>query len=483
MTRAFLGRAFRSAVVWTWGYNCVRLFLGLILLPMVLRFLSQADLGMFYLFMALVQMLPLVEAAFSFNVGRQVTFAMGGAVRLLPQGTDPNASTGMPNLPLVRQLVDATGVVYAFLSAGVVVLLGTVGTAIVWGQVDHTSSPGMTWLAWAVTILGTVVEIQSLRWVGFVRNMNRIMLSAQLGAVAYAAKAVLASALLALHCGLMSVPVAGICSGLFLWRAVRRRTLASLGPAGGRTHRAEVWELLRVVWPNTWRAGLKIGSEYAANVSLTSLCTYYFGLIITAQYGLSLQLLQILQQLAVVWTQVKWPIAGQLRAQKRLADMRALLWGRVWLQNLTFMAGAAVLVLIAEPLLRLVRIDKEPLSTGLFALLAINQFLYMRFAFWVNLIATDNRLPSLWPTVATNALAVAGAAVLVKGFGWGIEALVWAPLLTGLLFNYWFWMLAGARELGTTWWRFVRSSAEAGQTRGGPWPGRGNPSGFNRGEV
>jgi O-antigen/teichoic acid export membrane protein len=261
--------------------------------------------------------------------------------------------------------------------------------------------------------------------------------------------------------GLISVPLAGICSGFALWLMSRRRCLEELKPTTGEQARGEVGELLSVVWPNSWRAGLKIGSEYVANVSLMSLCSTHFGLGVAAQYGLSIQLLGILQQLAGVWTQVKWPVAGQLRAQKRLADMRRLLWSRAWLQNVTFAVGAAVLVVVAEPLLRLVRIQKDPLSPGLFALLAVNHFLYLRFAFWVYLIATDNRLPSLWPTVVTNVVAVAGTMVLIRFFDWGIEAVVVAPLVAGLLFNYWYWMLAGARELGTTWWRFLWSPAGA----------------------
>src|SRR5690606_33291144 len=109
---------------------------------------------------------------------------------------------------------------------------------------------------------------------------------------------------------------------------------------------------------NTWRAALQIGSEYGASVALISLCGTAFGLVVSGQYGISIRLLIVLQQLSIVWTYVKWPIAGQLRAQRRLADLRRLLWGRAWMQNLTFASGAVVLVLIAEPLLEWIGRDK-----------------------------------------------------------------------------------------------------------------------------
>lgn len=454
-------RLMNSGVAWTTAFHAVRLLLGLALLPMLLRYLPRPeDLGMFYLFMSLVQMLPRVEAAFSFNVGRQVTFAMGGAVRLLPQGTAPAATAGSPNLALVRQLVDATGVIYAVLSVGVLVVLAIFGTAVVAGKIPNTSNPTLSWSGWILTLAGTVIEIQSLRWVGFLRNMNRVTHAARLGTFAYSGKAILACVCLGMGGGLISVPLAGIFSGLVLWQLARRRCLEHLPLEHGKTSWKQIRELIGVIWPNTWRAGIQIASEYLANVGLMALCSsnrYGLGLAVSAQYGLSLQLLAVVQQVSMVWTEVKWPLAGQLRAQNRLADMRRLLWERGLLQNLTYMLGALVLVATAEPLLRWVGLNKEPLSTGLFALLALNHFLYLRFAFWVYLIATDNRLPFLWPIVLTNIATIGLAFVLVEFLGLGLPAIVTAPLITGALFNYWYWMFPGARELGTTWWQFVRS--------------------------
>ena len=94
MMRAFVQRLWRSGVAWSWVFNGVRLVFGLILLPLLVVKLSDPDFGMYQIFANTLQMLPLVDATLSFNVGRQVTFAMGGATRLLPLGTDPSAASG-----------------------------------------------------------------------------------------------------------------------------------------------------------------------------------------------------------------------------------------------------------------------------------------------------------------------------------------------------------------------------------------------------
>jgi hypothetical protein len=42
------------------------------------------------------------------------------------------------------------------------------------------------------------------------------------------------------------------------------------------------------------------------------------------------------------------------------------------------------------------------------------------------------------------------AIALIQMTALGLPSLVLAPLVTGVLFNYWYWPLAGARSIGTT---------------------------------
>lgn len=461
MIRRLSRRVWQSGVAWSWVFNGVRLVFGLLLLPLLVVKLSDPDFGMYQIFANILQMLPLVDATLSFNVGRQVTFAMGGATRLLPLGTDPGAASGSPNYPLIWRLVRATGVIYGAMSVAVAAILAILGGYLVSRQVAHTSQVSVTWLAWWLTVLGAAVEIQSLRWLGFLRNMNVVTRSAQLGTAAYILRVLLACAGLLAGGGLLSVPIASIVTSLLLGWIARRTCLRLLPGNPPVTTRSEVRELLGVIWPNSWRTAVKLGSEFVTSVWLLYLGTEYVargsGLRVAAQYQFSIQLMTIVQQLAMVWTQVKWPMAGQLRAQKRLADLRRLLWSRAWLQNLSCAAGVIGVVVLAQPLLRWSGTQKEVLPVLWLALLGLNQFLYLRYAFWVFLIATDNRIPSLWPAVITNLAAALLATALVFWTDLGLGALVLAPLLAGLSFNYWYWMFAGARDLGTTWWRFVRA--------------------------
>src|SRR5689334_21799625 len=81
-----LQRVLKSAVAWSWLFNFFQLASGLILLPLVLRKCTTADLGMYYVLLSLSALVPLVDFGLGPTIGRFVGYAMGGATSFQPQG-------------------------------------------------------------------------------------------------------------------------------------------------------------------------------------------------------------------------------------------------------------------------------------------------------------------------------------------------------------------------------------------------------------
>ena len=88
-------------------------------------------------------------------------------------------------------------------------------------------------------------------------------------------------------------------------------------------------------------------------------------------------------------------------------------------------------------------------------MLSLYFFAELHVSFWASLISTENRIPFLWPALATSLLGLGLSLLLIHFTSFGIGALVLAPLLAGSLFNYWYWPLAGARTLDTRLFRFL----------------------------
>ncbi len=449
-----LNRLNNSAVVWSWVFNGIRLVSGLVLLPIVLRELTTADLGMYYVLLSLVALAPIIDFGFGPTIGRFVSYAMGGAQTLHAHGLPTPGETGTPNYDLLWQLLHTTRALYRYLALAILVIMGIWGTCLVELRIGETSSTLITRLAWATTLASTVLDIYWNWWTTYLTGMNEVRAAARIGVVAMSAKFVLAAALLLSGAGLLSVPIATLVSSA-LQRGLARLRCRAMLKGHLEPSRNDVKKYLRILWPNSWRLGVQYVSGYLTINANTAICVAAFGLAANAKYGLSLQVMSIAVGMAGVWTSTKWPMVGQCHARHDYAHLRRILWPRVWLQTITFLLLASGAVFCGPMLLRWFGSGKEMLPVNWLLALTLYSFLDMQFTIWGTLIATGNRLTYLWPTVATNVFSLLLSLALVHFTNLGLGALVLGPLLAGCLFNYWYWPHYAARGIGTTLLRFL----------------------------
>lgn len=450
---ALLKRLLGSTVVWSWVFNIFRLATGLLLLPLVLIKLSAEELGIYYILLSQVALAPVIDFGFSPTILRFVSYAMGGAETIQAHGVSKGTGAG-PNFGLIWQLFFTTRALYRVLSLIVLVILGVWGTYIVELRIHDTPSPSTTRVAWLITVIATVLNVYSSWAPVFLRGMDEVRTSVRITVLASVVRFVFAAGLLLAGAGLLSLPLGDLVGSLIQQAIARRICLRRLRcqpiPA-----KVDTWQNLRILWPNSWRMGiLSLGGYLTVNANM-AICLKVLGLAANARYGLSTQLLGVISGMAAVWTQVKWPLIGQQRAQHDYAAIQRTLWPRMWLQYLTFLAMVAGLLLCGQPLLQWLGSGKQLLPLPWLALLAFDSFLATQVSIWGTLISTENRIPFLWPAVAANLLAFGLSLTLIHTTSLGLGVFVLAPFLAHSLFNYWYWPLYAARGIQTSWARFM----------------------------
>lgn len=451
---AMLHRLRQSTVVWSWMYNGLRLASAVILLPLVLRKLPTPELGMYYLLMSQVALVTLVDFGFGPSIGRFVGYAMGGAEKIQAQGVAAPGKSHEPNYSLVWELLSASRILYRYLTLALLVIMGTVGTLAVEARVAETASPNLTRLAWAATLVSTLLDIYSSYWVVFLRSMNQVLLGVRIGMVAYVLRLTLIATLLICGLGLLSMPL-GAFAGIIVGRLWARAKCLQLLAGHPRPERVDARKTFATLWPNSWRTGVQMVAGYLTTNGNTQICAYALGLRATAEYGLSVQLVGIAVGMASVWMLVKWPLASQYIGRHDYPALQRLLRPRIWLQNLSFLAMAAGLVVCGPLLLKWFGSGKQILPPAWLCLMCLDSLLLLQFTFWGTLIFNQNRLPFLWPTVATNALSLLLSLTLVSFTSLGARGLVLGPLIAGCLFNYWYWPPYAARSIRTSLFRFL----------------------------
>jgi O-antigen/teichoic acid export membrane protein len=448
-------RLYNSTVLWSWVLNGFRLASGLLLLPLVLKQLSTTELGMYYVLLSQVALAPVIDFGFSGAVLRFVSYAMGGAETIQAHGVAPSTK-GSPNFKLLWELFFTTRALYRVLALIVIVVLGAWGTYMVEMRINETPWPNLVRVAWLLTLTSTTLDIYSYWAPTFLYGMNDVLASVRITVVGAVVRFVLAAGLLIAGAGLLSLPI-GSLIGSVLQQVLARRRCYQLLARHPVPAQVNTWHHLRIIWPNSWRQGVHTLSSYFTTNANTTICLSVLGLTANAQYGLSLQCLNIICGMATVWTTVKWQLVAQHRARQDYAAIQRLLWPRMWLVHLTFLAMATGLLVFGQPLLQWFGHGKQLLPLPWLALLTLNGFLFMRVNAWGSLIVTENRVPYLWSAVATNLLSFVFSLALIHTTSLGLGALVLGPLLAFCPFYYWYWPMYAVRGIKASWPQFIFS--------------------------
>lgn len=435
--------------------NGLRLAYGVMLLPLLFRKLGKADVAMYVSFIWLFNFIYLCDAAFHVTLTRKLAFAMQGITELKGLGMSETKAAGEPNRPLLGQLYKATHLLYLALALLVLLVLGIYGTWQISGGILETADPIRTRLAWALTVLVGPIELLAGSNLLLLRGVNQILVSVRILAVVYGTKLLVAVILLILNFGLLSIPLATLAAAalqgiLGLWGT--RKFL----PQAPRADRKKALELLPALWPTTWRTGLQMLAGFIAVTSLMGMGLRHFKAEAMQPFNVSWQLLMsVCIGLAATWTYTKWPIISQLQAAHDFPQLRKLLRPRIYLQVATYLAMAAGVILVVPTLLAWGNFPQHLLPTPWLLVLSLVALGEMHFSIWTMLLSTQNRIPSLWPTVATHATTLLLGFIIVRFQNTRPEYLVLAPFLSWSLFNYWWWPLAGARSIGTNWLTFM----------------------------
>jgi hypothetical protein len=454
LSRAPLKRLRDSAVAWSSLFNALRLASGLILLPLVLRKFTASDLGMYYVLLSLSALVPLVDFGFGPTIGRFVSYATAGAETIQTQGLSKPGSSNGPNYALLWQLLYTARALYRLLVLALLAILGTWGTYLVEMRIQETSSVLITRLAWLSTLFTALFDIYSNWWVVYLRNLNRVVTSARIDVMAMTVRLVLGAALLFAGAGLLSVPL-GSFFGSMLQRYLARSQCLKFLAGHPPPLSVAVRENLRLLWPNAWRTSLIFLSGYLTVNANTAICLHALGLNTNAQYGLSVQLLNAIAGMASVWMMVKWPIIGQHYARHDFLMVQSILRPRIWLQCLSFLLAAGVLLMFGPFVISQIGKGKTLLPLSWLALMTLGSFLDTQLNLWAMVIFTGNRFTFLWPMVGGNVLSLGLSLTLMHFTSLGVGALVLGPLLAGSCFNYWYWPPYACRSIGTNLYRLL----------------------------
>jgi hypothetical protein len=447
-------RAWNSPTANTWASFLARSLGSLVLLPLALRHLPAEDFNLWALFSTLVGLSLLIDMGFCVTYVRALATSLAGAGS--PAAFSRRAaleSGSTPNWELLNRVVANMRFVYAALGWVYFGFLTLVGTLVLVRPIGHVADPTSAWLSWAITLAGGFLAFRSSYLSVLMQGLNEIVLLRRWDAVIALGSAVSGGvallwdgSLLGLVLATQAWTVVGVWRNRVLSRRVAGGRLALL-PAPSRDP-----ELLRILWPATWRSGVGVLMSFGLIQATGLIQAQLVSPATSASYLLCLRILQQISAFSQAPFYSKLAVLPRLWASQRREELlevtgRGMRWS-LWSYVTAYCAAG----LLGPPLLRLIGSAVPFPRVEVFVLFGIVFGIERYAAMHLNFYNITNDVITHIANGLTGLLCI--VFVLIFWTRAGDLALPLGLLAGYCAFYAWYPVRLAYREFGMNFWRW-----------------------------
>jgi len=465
-------KASKVDVIWNYVGTVISMASGFVLLPLLLAYLTDEELGLWYVYIAIANLAQLFEFGFNPTFARNIVYVVSGARRLSAKGCDTASVEAGIDWHLLNVVIRACRLIYAGIAVITLILMATAGSVYV-AYVASGMDAVSLWVSWALFVVAIVTNlyflfaITVLRGYGDIAGENKVKTFAKLVQLA------LSAALLILGYGIVGAAI-GYLANSFLMRLlalIRIRSHREIEEGrrsdAGRISIGEVRSTVGTVGALAWRDGVVQLAAYASTQAMTILSSLFLGLADSGTYSMLLQFGTALYNLANVYPKSFYPsmqaafVEGD-RGRQRIIVSSGLVafWG-------LFTFGAVGVCSVILPLLPVFK-PTFVVDYGLFLGICAYLALWDHHSVCCNYIISMNEIPYMVGYLVASALGVAFVWALCGELGLGAWGIVLGQAASQLIYNNWRWPMYLCSRLGIGYSALMRQGAAfwAGKLRG-----------------
>lgn len=436
----------RKDVIWTYLGKFFTVGVNIILLPLVMAALSESELGLWYVFASISQIVSLFDFGFSATISRHMTYAFSGAGKL-EKTYVTDSVFNKPNEQLMAEIIVTCRMVYLVISSTGLLVMSTAGTVYIY-HVMHDDIQGTFLYAWGLYVISVFLNMFYGYWSALLHGIGAVSEQNRMAVISKVIQLLTAAVLLASGAGLTGFVLSYLVSGVslrILGKIYFRKKTEVLN-LKETVRMSRVRNCFSVIWTTAWRDGLIMLSQYFSTQANTLLCAYYIDLKVTGVYGVVTQLVTVLSSVASAYFSAYQPQYSNACLIRDTAEQKRITCTTDFIYKIIFWSGMAATILFGLPVLRILRPDMEIEIPVLF-FTGFFYYLYNQQGLFVSMIASSNRILCCRSYVVTAVCSFCCSLILVRNFQAGIWGIIAAGLITNLLYNNWKWPLFVLREL------------------------------------
>lgn len=448
-----------------WGYlaQALNIGAGLILLPVILKYLPAAEVGLWFVFITLVGLAQLLEFGFNPTISRNTSYIYAGAVALQRDGLpihDANITT--VNLDLLASLLSTARKVYRVVSLLAAALLLIAGSIYIATLIpDETPGTSTLILAWITFASGYVITLYygyingMLHGRGDVTQSNKVIVATRGLLILLGSYALIAG-----H-GLLGLGIASLLSS-GIGRIIAMRYFFSDAYPEMRKVRFGLKkkndDLTHLLWHNASKLGaVQIGSFLIQRGNIL-IASSALGLAAAASYSMTVTILTVLMTVSSVLCQIQLPRLNAMQSRNERSTLIAI-YGQIQLSAwAVFSLGLIFLVLLGDIMLGFVGSDTKLIPWPMLLTFGLIYLFELNHSIAATYLTTINKVPFV------NAALISGISIAVLAIlladSFGIIGLIIAQGVVQLAYNNWKWPIEAQRNLQSSFLETIKKGAK-----------------------
>lgn len=439
----------RTDVLWGYISQVFNVGANLFILPVLFRFLSSEILGVWYIFMNIGTFVTLFGLIFQSTFSRNIAYAFSGVTSLQKYGIDTEAEIlDQPNYPLIKGLILTMKRFYGVLSIAIAIFLLAFGipyfhnlSALLPEQWSIVSS----WCLYALSIASGFYCLHFgsiLQGRGYMKEFNQLTIINRLIYIFLVFIFVSQGYLIwgIAIANLVSVAVHYLLGFLFAYKNRLRERLKQV--------QATSTNLMRIVWANTYKLSFATILIYISTKGNLFYVSLFLPLDVIAQYGLSLQVINVLNTTSLMYFYSYIPMVAQGWVAKDQAKISEIYAKGLVICLLIFLVGAVSILFFGDFGLNLIGSNTTFLPTLPLLLLFVVYFLDVQHLLAINLIVSKNKVLHLKESILSTIAIFVMIPILIVKFDLGIYGVILSVGIVQACCHNWKWPWVVSRELG-----------------------------------
>jgi O-antigen/teichoic acid export membrane protein len=433
---------------WSYLGFSLNISYGLILLPFLLHYLSAKEIGLWYTFMSISSFVALLDFGFSPTLTRNVSYVWGGVKKLNKVGIgDEEIKMKKPNYKLFFEVFLVTKKIYFFISLFSLLLLLSIGSIYILNVTnDFVGNDHI--IAWVIFCFGVFLNMFFSYWTPLLRGIGAIKQGQIANIISRVVQIVITLIGLVLSFNLIGISIAYFVSGFCLRFISKYYFLCCIDKKSFFKESVEMInkntrlkELFDIMWFNSWKLGLVALGAFLITQSNILICSIYFGLDVTASYGITLQLFSILTVLSSILYNVYLPELNIAILYKNSYRVKKILISSILVNWVVFIIGSIFLVIFADLFLNFIQSSINLLPLNLLIFMAIFLFLENNHSMFSTFITSENRIPFVNSSIISGISVFLLSIISVYYTHLGLFGLLFSQAIVQLAYNNWKWPL------------------------------------------